>query len=258
MRKVAILLCAAAAAVSGCAQSKGFDRSSMYSELKAGPVARAAFNQTTADSNSTPKEVTDADIAKVMALKPQLKVPFKLGVYFVPERYGRESRSWESRNWGPKWDAKDKEIEWLETLRAEGKVSQIIPISDFAAAGMSSDGAMPSLKYIRLAAARYGADAVLVIDNATSVDRYFNPASAAYLTIVGMFFVPGSNSDALVMVNGAVFDVGNEYLYCTSVAEGTVKRVGPQTMYDYETVQAARADAMKSFRDDVLLRIRRM
>jgi rhombotail lipoprotein len=251
MKKVILTICAMMI-LSGCQSSRGFDRASMYGEFKTGPIGKASIDL--ADANGTPREITDSDIAKVMALKPQMKVPFKLGVYFVPER---STQYWRGTTSAPKWDANDRDISWLEPLRAEGVVAQVIPVSDFAAAGMSSDGAVPSLRYIRLAAARYGADAVMVIDNVASVDRYFNPASVAYLTIVGMFFVDGSNSDALVIVNGAVFDVANEYLYCTAEGEGIVRRKGPQTMYDYETVKAAREEALINFKAEALIHLRR-
>ena len=72
---------------------------------------------------------------------------------------------------------------------------------------------MKDLKTIRLAAAQQGADAVLIIRSVDQTDRYLNYASFLYITIIGLWIVPGSDLDALVMLRGAMWDVGNAYLY---------------------------------------------
>jgi len=165
-----------------CAGSRGFDRGALSRELRA----------------DTPV-VSDEEIARVLGLRPQLAPPFKLGVYF------RSSQRWTGAD-------KDALLGRLGPLVEAKAISQVIPISD-------SMIAREDLKSIRLAGARYGADAVLVVNGATQLDRYSNAGSALYWTIIGLFIVPGTSADALFLGSATLWDVRNEYLYASAEAE---------------------------------------
>jgi hypothetical protein len=117
----------------------------------------------------------------------------------------------------------------------------------------------PSLKSIRLAAARHHADAVLIVDYAPDVDRYNNVTAVLYLTLVGGFLIPGTHSDALVMMNGALWDVRNEYLYMTVEVEEEAQRIGPAfLLQDEHTIEKAKQNTLPIFYEEVLRRIRRL
>jgi len=115
--------------------------------------------------------------------------------------------------------------------------------------------AATELKRIRLAAARHGADAVLVIKAAGQVDDYVSPLSVFYLTIVGLWVVPGTHHDALFVVRGGLWDVRNEYLYLTAEAEGLGQRVGPVWVRSRGAVDEARGIAMKGFQEELRKRM---
>src|SRR5512145_2171842 len=68
----------------------------------------------------------------------------------------------------------------------------------------------------RSSAARRAADAVLVITGASAVDRYSNWASLLYVTLVGLWVVPGTHADGIFLAAGSVWDVRNEFLYATA------------------------------------------
>ncbi len=214
--------------VSGCAK-KGFDR---------GAIRESMYSETV---------VTDDEIKRVLELKPQIGFPFKLGVYFS-EPYFRWYRS-------NKWEKDEKDLIWLDQLKADGIVSEIIPIT---ALTIQRDGDRESfLKAVRLAAARHNTDAVLIIDYNYGVDRYNNYSAFLYLTLIGGYLVPGTHSDSLVIMNAALWDVRNEYLYLTVEVEGDAQKIGPAfILKDEESIQAAKEKAFKEFKDELLKRMR--
>ena len=155
--------------------------------------------------------VAPVDIARAKNLRPQLRKPFRLAI-FLPEP---ESKHWD-------WNTRDKEevrdiAEFLQNRRI---VSQFAFLNTLTAAGSSP-------AEIRLAAARQGADALLVLKGRAKTTRSWNPLAFLYLTIVGYFVVPGTNIDALMTIESALFDVGNGYVYSTNEADGEGDTFGP-------------------------------
>lgn len=186
--------------ISACSSSRGFDRGSLSKNLGQDIV------------------VNDTEIERILALKPQIHLPFKLGVYFNPPT---------SETWWAKahWTGEDKEV--IESignlLIEEGVISQYVPI-------VTSTVGSSSLKAVRLAAARYNVDAVLIINGISAVDTYHNNWAASYILLVTTAFVPGSVTDALFLSNATLWDVKNEYLYVAAEAEGVVSETRPALM----------------------------
>ena len=207
------LACLAALALLACASPRGFDRGALARELR--PVAPA---------------VTDEDIGKALATRPQLRSPFKLAVYFKP---GPPMRRWGDYARPYQWTGTDKEalLSRLSPLVGPGGLSEVIPVSGGVVVG-------DDLKSIRLGAARYGADAVLVVSGAGQVDRYNNGWAGLYVTIVGAFIVPGTEADGLFVASAVLWDVRNEYLYASAEAEGTEHVSGPPSLVDDDRVLA--------------------
>lgn len=210
--------------LAGCAASKGFDRG----------VLRGSLGQ----------NVTDQDIQSVLDRKPQLPTPFKLGVYLNSSGSNYRRAFWTDAE-------KNALLAYGNQLKEAGVVSDIYMVSDATVQGgyrstFPNNG--NSLKDLRLAAARYGADAVLIVNDASSVDRYNNPAAFLYWTIVGAYLVPGTHSDALVMIKASLWDVRNEYLYATEEAEGIAKRIGPAfVIEDVDSIDQAKKIAIEGF-----------
>lgn len=211
--------------LTGCF-ARGFDRAELYSRLKA---------------DQGQLEVNDTEIAKVQSLKPQLALPCRVAVY-LPPRVGGHARS------------KEKEFidSWAATLRKEGIVSDMFLMSDMFTTGTS-------LKELRLAAARHGANLLLILQGESDVDTYKNPAAIFNLTIVGGFLVPASHCDALVALQGALVDVGNGFLYASIDAEGEGSVVRPTFLIeDRPAVDRATEKALASFGSEFLRRMRRL
>ncbi|CUS36178.1 hypothetical protein [Candidatus Nitrospira nitrificans] len=101
---------------------------------------------------------------------------------------------------------------------------------------------------IRLAAAEHGADAVLIVNGIADVDRYNNYSAFLYLTIVGMWLVPGTHADSLFVLDGAMWDVKNQYLYLSVESEGVASKMGPtMVLQNKKGTTEAKKLAVQSF-----------
>lgn len=151
-----------------------------------------------------------------------------------------------------RWDVAYKEtiVAWCEQLKTEGILSDMFVISEMIKHGNS-------LIDIRQAAALQGADAVLVLSGVTDIDRYQNVAAALYITIVGTYFIPGTHIDSLFIMNGALWDVRNQYLYLAAESEGIGNTLGPLSLIKSKpAISAAKKNAIESFRPEFLKRIK--
>ncbi len=228
-----ILLCLTLSAVLAQCSSNGFDRAGMAKDLRqAGPA------------------VTDAEIAKVLSLKPQLKLPFRLAV-FLDSSYARYSRySWSQND----FDVAEKKELLTQLMGPKDIVSDafFISHSDITA---SREGI--TLADIRLAAARYHADAVLILKSNSNTDTYPNFLSILYITIVGFWIAPGSHCDAIHMVHGTMYDVRNEYLYIGAESDATDSIIRPLALRECSVpLNESRKKATASFSTEFYRRLR--
>ncbi len=213
----------------GCATSQGFDRGRLEQRLSGEKAL-----------------VTDTEIDRIMALKPQVSFPFRLGIFLK----GYQSE-W-GRTWSTLENAETPSADWIKELKEAGVVSDVVFISPLTVG-------QHDLKNIRMGAARHGVDAVLVVESAYDVDRYNNFSAFLYWTIIGAYLVPGTHADALVLVKGALWDVRNEYLYLTAGAEGEAKKMGPAfVLENSESIRIAREKALVGFGKELVQRLKNL
>ncbi len=219
-KKVILLL---VLALSACATGHGFNRDSLHSQMMGDQPVTA-----------------DEEIRMALAAKPQLRLPFKLAVYFVPAEtaFGRYPRSDEQRALTWAGEDKDRLLQMGAELKRKKIISDCIVLDEGIVEGQGN-------KAIRLAAARAGADAVLVVRGAGDSDRDSNALSVTYLLLLPAFFVPGTTLDALFVANAALWDVRNQYLYLSYESEGKASKTGPAFLLDSgPIIKAAKADAL--------------
>ncbi|MCD6061803.1 MAG: uncharacterized protein K0S16_2114 [Moraxellaceae bacterium] len=223
MRLLAVLFMALALAA--CASSKGFDRGALRSKMV------------------EQKAVTEEDIQRTLSLKPQLPQPYRLAVYFMPAKsYWRAPFA---------WTREDKE-KIVQAASGISGVADVVLVNDTFAS--SAD-----IKAVRLAAARAGADAVLVVDGVASIDRYNNPLGMTYIALVTPLFVPGTVMDGLFLANASMWDVRNQYLYLSIEAEGQARKVAPPYFLEEGHVVAnAKARGLDELARDLGTRLQRM
>lgn len=216
--------------ISACTQSRGFDRNQLRGQIQ------------------TPSTIMTPENQEVGGLQTQLPKPFTLALYFSPS--GMDP----GNQFGWNWHGEDTDqlVTLQEELASQGIVSQILPIPDSLVTG-------DDLQAIRSAAARAGADAVLVVNGISDVDRYNNDLGLTYALLITPFFVSGTEVDSLFMVNATMWDVRNEYLYLSVETEGTAQEVGPPfDIYEKQLIHQAKANALRGLRSELTLRLRNM
>jgi hypothetical protein len=160
--------------------SRGFHRESLRESL-ASPQAEA--------------EITDDEVGEVLAKKAQLPNSFRLGVFFreLPER----------------WKSEEKEL--FLALKIPTMAAAFAVHPDLVGEG--------DFLGVRRAAARQGADALLVINGIEEVKRSPNGLAATYLLLLPSFFVKGIEVEALFLSRALLWDVRNSFLYLGAEAE---------------------------------------
>ena len=225
MKKYLVLLLVVT--ITACASSRGFDRSNLRNQM---------IDQ---------KVVTEEDIKRALELKPQLPTPFRLAIYFAPPKSGSPRRN----SW--KWvgEDKDKVLEIAPELKNKKVISDVFVIPDSIVEGKDN-------KAIRLGAARAGADAVLIINGISDVDRYNNILGPLYIFLLTLVFIPGTEADALVMIDAAMWDVRNQYLYLSAEAEATAKETRPAFFVEESRViKVAKTEALAALKKELEARL---
>jgi hypothetical protein len=205
-----------------CATSKGFNRGYLREDL-----------------GGEPAQVTNTDISKALATKAQLPKPFKIGVYF------KDPASHQANRWHWSADDKEKILSLAQQLKETGEVSDVFPISEQIVNETDLAG-------LRMAAARHGADALLVVTGANDVDTYNNGWSWTYIALVTAIFVPGSQADTVFVARAALWDVRNEFLYLTAESESVKKQTRPAVFNDTrDLIQNAKKEALDKLRAEI-------
>jgi hypothetical protein len=211
--------------LTACASSQGLHLDSLQQTLQDEEVRFAGALSPTSTTNSSTRQG-----------------PPKLGLYVMPTGFLRHEFEWTDADRGAL-------LAWTNGLQRDGLISgaSFIQISSIKG---------NQLAQLRESAMRHGADLLLIVDGAATVDRYNNyKGGLLYWTILGAYVVNGTHSDALCLVRGALWDVRGETKLGEEEAQGLSKIVGPAArVEDREGVTAARRLAltqlMEKLRED--------
>lgn len=188
-----------ACAVSGCTVQATMPsyRNSSFHAIIAAETARSG------GVALTEKEVQQ-EVDRLMALKPRKAVPSKVVLYEVPSSGKSQIRS--PQKWLELRQATSQAMKKaLEDTKLFEDVEFLPEI--FVPAGGSTD-----LKTLRIAAARVHADGLLLYTTETGYEERANPFAAFYITIVGLFVVPGSQETSMAVSKAVVVDVPTGYI----------------------------------------------
>lgn len=197
----------------GCASSQGFDRAAISEALH---IDR--------DRNR------DQSLASPAS---NLSLPFRLGVFFsdrdIPTGQSIRKVEWLGAD-------RDQLLRLLATLQDTEILTETVVLMDATLRGKN-------VLAIRQAGARYGAGAVLIVQGAAAVDRYNNRYAWLYPTWIGAYFAPGTESSALVALNGNLWEVQSGRQLLTQAVEGVSKSVGPAVFLEDDDVVAQAKEA---------------
>jgi len=225
----AIASLASCAVLAGCAT--GYNRGEMDAALQSAKPTYVS---------------SDLSVEEIETIQPQIKLPARIAIAPPVQAYQRWWGQGSLSTWSPEEVAVLES--WQEPLRAAGVAKDVLVLPSALVRGCEPRDTGCGLKAQRAAAARAHADALLIINLATATDEYVNPASALYLTIIGMWLVPASHRDALTVAEGVLLDNRNEYLYAFARGEGENKSIRPAMYADTAAVvNASRVEALKAF-----------
>ncbi len=207
-RRFTIALLITITVSAGCTSSQGFNRSAISQTLL---------------STSAPDQGRQLPTSR-------LSTPFHLAVFFI-HRTVTPGASVQPVDW--RSADGDALLRWLTPLQDEHILADTFVLIDPTIRG-------EYIGDIKQAGARYGADAVLLVDGSTAIDRYNNGYASLYPTILGAYLAPGTVSNALVMMSGSLWDVRSEWHAPTETVEASSKAVGPALMIE-DTAAAAEA-----------------
>ena len=182
--------------VAGCAGSQGLHPEALHGRLQ-DEERRFAGQQS----------------PKAVAVRPSGQTAPKLGFYLNPTGFLHREFDWTDGD-------RESLLAWAKGLSANRVVADASFVPQSSLRGNN-------LTELRESAARYGADLLLVIDGAASVDRYNNyKAWLSYWTILGAYLVDGTHSDALCLLRGSLWDVKTGTKLSTDEAQGKRQQTG--------------------------------
>lgn len=191
---------------------------------------------------------TEQEIQGAVALRPGLKLPIKLAVWFRP------ANPWRWSDYRVRWEDEDRSaiLEALAPVVEAGIIKEPRVITDSILPG---DG----VRDARFAAALHEADAVLIVTGATAIERRSTPAALLYPTVVGLWVAPGSQSEGICVATGTIWDVRSGFLYGAAEAEATWAETVPLMLVDEDRARAAaKRQAILSLAQDLERRFRRL
>lgn len=201
-----IALALIVAGSAGCAGSREFDQTAMREALHLDSLSTSE-NPSVSHPNTCPSP------------------PFRLGIFFakheIPNTPSIRKFEWLSAD-------RDQLLRELAPLRDEQLLADIFVLTDVRLRG-------DDIKEIRQAGARFGADAVLIIDGIAAIDRYNNYLAWLYPTLLGAYLVPGTESAALVMATGRLWATRSDWQAPIQTVEERSKAVGAAAFLEDKT-----------------------
>jgi hypothetical protein len=169
-----------------------------------------------------------------------------LGLYLKPTGFRQREFDWIDRD-------RDTVLAWARELQSVGvtRSSAFVPQTS-----LKGD----TLAELNASAIRYGIDLLVIFDGAAAVDRYNNyKAPLLYWTILGAYLADGTQSDALCLVKGSVWDAKTGMLLFSEETEGRSALVGPAAFVnDDQVILTARQQAVGKLLELIGQKLREM
>jgi rhombotail lipoprotein len=260
-----LLLCCFCSALASCGATSAF---------------RFGLSDLQEELDSQPPLFTDADIAELEALAPQLPDPFRLGIApplgleldgsydwcrplrVRPELLPPRKEAARYATFGA-WDAEEAAVieEWGRRFREAGIVSEVVLLPRFLVQGNPTDKPESFLPSLRRAAARHHVDAVLVVNRLSASQSHMTLLSVLDLTLVGAYIVPSYEVSSMTVVEAALVDTRNGYLYASARGDGCAERYRPAMQIDRgfdEGEARARVEALEDLGQDLFAQVSRV
>lgn len=172
------------------------------------------------------------NIQKIFEKKVNLPKPFTIAVYFKSPPQTDGGGTW-------RWTLKDK-TKFVEKMREA--VSPEVVSNIFIMENNANNSA--DLKDLRLSAAQYGADAMMVVQGVTDTHRTRTPWASSYVLVLPALFVNGNQVQTYFNMQASLWDVRNEMLYLTMSSEGDDLEKYPAALWKEDAVYMEKTKQM--------------
>lgn len=188
-----------------------------------------------AAAESRLKKITLDNISQ----KPNIiRTPLKVAVFADMETMNSSEEFAETCD----WSTGDKKliVSYLVNLQELGYISDYFGIPD------SPDFQMQDINCLIDEAKKQDADVLITLRGIIKVNRYFNPAAILDLTVLGACLFPGSNCDALLLVDMDMWNVKGKDCVLAVKGEG-IKRISEPTflLEPDDAIIPARRDTLR-------------
>lgn len=216
-----VLLLSALLLITSCTTSRGFNRDNLKQQLD---------NKTSID---------ESEINQAQSAKAKLPRPFKVAIYFQePGKSEVERIDWS-------WSDEDKQriLKTVEKFKSNGEISQSF---------MLNTKAHPDVKSLKQAAAKQGADALLVISGINDLDKYNTELGWTYALVLPTLFVPATVSDIIFISRAVMWDVRYDFSYLTAESESMINRRYPAVFRtDKKQNLEAKEESIKGLQEEL-------
>ncbi len=161
--------------------------------------------------------LSDATVEELRSLEPTAEGPLRVGIAPI---LVHPASCWTARR-NTAWTRAEREClhRLGEELTEYGILEELVVLPQILVDPRRPRRSESHLVGLRRAAARHRLDAVFVTQAVSDLDQASNALSILNLTIVGAWIVPSQETAAACVMEGALFDVRNEYLYATATGE---------------------------------------
>lgn len=210
----------------------------------AGPrVDRTWMPDALADGNDG--GIFDPGVERLLEAQPSTTGPLRIAVA-APWIHPRSDRRADHPS-GWRREEREAIARWGKELQEQGIVSQVMLMPSILMDERRPHDSETHFTQARRAAARQGADAVLVSRLVTDIDQAPNVLAILDITLIGAFLFDGHEVAALTLFEGAVVDVRTEYVYTTAIGEG--EGFTSQTLADHNPGVAAQEARLAALED---------
>jgi hypothetical protein len=163
---------------------------------------------------------------------PNLSLPFRLGVFLTDHDFPNRQSV--------------RKVEWLSTDR-DLMLRQLTPLQSEQILKDAFVLMDPTLRRENISGIR----------QAGAIDRYNNVYASLYPTLIGVYLAPGTESHALVIATGSLWDVKSEWHSRIQTVEGVSQSVGPAVFVDDTLVMSqAKKAAIRALSESVSEQLR--
>ena len=175
------------------------------------------------------KSMTDGDIARLLDVRVQAKLPTSLAVAKL-QSYCNGYQPYVAEI-----DA-DELLAWEDVVKAQRQIVGVQPVTTL---GLESE--RPTLHSLRTAAARLHCELLLVYFQVDSQVNNLNDAAVLYWSIVGLWTVPGNEVEHKTVIQAVLLDCRTGMILGTATGGHRDKKLCPAAFVDQRTTELSKS-----------------